>query len=207
MSKRAFLSLFLFLVFWLCSGVRPGLAQYKHHGLGVMLGFQNTFNQTGDPQAKPGSRANLGYGVGFSYLSLGIEYSMRFEDNWMFAVETYFSIHSCGSPTATDANAVCGGEYKTPLMFAAFSEIRYLFLTDEFRPFISFGLGFWQTLALVRTGLTAFGPELSSGFEYFFMEELSIGFRLRYGLQLTVSASQIFPFHQLMGHITFNAYL
>ncbi len=206
--RRIFLSLIFSSGLFFLYPLNLANAQYKHHGLGFLAGIQNTFNQGGDPNAEPkGGRANLGYNVGISYISLGFEYNLRFEDNWMFTVESHFSIHSCGTPSATESNAVCGGEYRTPIMFAAVTGIRYLFLTDEIRPYIDLGIGFWQSIALVRTGITSFGPTLTGGFEYFFMEELSLGLRLRYGLQLTIDSAQIVPFHQLMVLATFNAYL
>lgn len=186
-------------------------AQYKHWGLGFTAGFQNTFNQLGDPNAKPvGSRYNLGYGVGPSYISLGVEGSWRFESKWAIAAETHFSFHSCATSTrdpAQEPGTVCSKDHLNPIMLFADVLIRYYFITDEFRPFVDVGIGYWQSLALVNSNVSAFGPTATVGFEWFFKEELSLGVRFRYGLQVVVESTQLSVFHHIIAVATFNAYL
>lgn len=186
-------------------------AQYKHWGLGFVAGFQNTFNQLGDPNAKPvGSRYNLGYGVGPSYISLGVEGSWRFENKWAIAAETHFSFHACATPTrdpALEPGTVCSKDHLSPIMLFADVVIRHYFITDEFRPFVDVGIGYWQSLGLVNANISAFGPTATVGFEWFFKEELSLGVRFRYGLQIVVDTTQLSIFHHISAFATFNAYI
>jgi outer membrane protein W len=180
-------------------------AQYKHHGLGIIAGSRYTFNVEGDP-ASNNLLAQRGYGVSAAYLSLGIDYQYRFTNNWIVAVEAAFSFHACNAGQA-GPNAVCVRGEATPLMLTANTGLRYLFLTDDFRPYVGFGIGYWQSLAFVQQNLSSFGPTAEVGFEWFFKEELSLGVRIRYGLLLLIGENNISPFHELSGGIVFNAYL
>jgi hypothetical protein len=203
-TKRVKLLIALYTLIAVLGITEYAEAQFKHWSIGASLGIQNTFNQAGDPSAPEGTRANLGYGVGISYLSLGIEGSWRFETNWAVNFETLLSFHSCGTPTATNPNAVCGGDYKTPVMLAVLIDLRYYFITDEFRPFIDVGIAYWQSIGLVRSNISA--PTLTLGFDWFFKEDLALGLRMRYGMQVMVEPAQLFIFHQIMALATFNAY-
>lgn len=209
-TLRALLFGGLFAAVWLL-GTQEAEAQYKHFGLGFVAGVQNTFNQVGDPKAVPvGSRYNLGYGVGFSYISLGVEGSWRFEDRWAVSAETHFSFHSCATPNRdpkAEPRTVCSKDHLSPIMLFVNVLIRHYFITDEFRPYIDLGIGYWQSLALVNSPVSAFGPTATLGFEYFFQEEISLGIRVRYGMQVVVEDTQLSVFHQLMAVATFNAYL
>jgi opacity protein-like surface antigen len=183
-------------------------AQFKHHGLGIIAGTRYTFNVEGDP-ASPNALAKRGYGVSIAYFNLGLEYQYRFLNNWLVGVDAHISFHSCNagdSPVSKKGSAVCERGVSTPIMFAAMTEIRYLFLTDEFRPYVGLGVGVWQSLAFVEEGLTSFGGVLTVGFEYFVKEEISIGLRVRNGLQLLVGLQNITPFYTLSGGFVFNAY-
>ncbi|TNE47246.1 MAG: hypothetical protein EP343_20640 [Deltaproteobacteria bacterium] len=210
LGLRSLLFAGLLATVWLM-GAEQADAQYKHFGLGFVAGIQNTFNQVGDPKAEPvGSRYNLGYGVGFSYISLGVEGSWRFEDRWAVSAETHFSFHSCATPNRDakqEPRTVCSKDHLSPIMLFVNVLIRHFFITDEFRPYIDIGIGYWQSLALVNASVSAFGPTATLGFEYFFQEELSLGIRVRYGMQVVVEETQLSVFHQIMAVATFNAYI
>ena len=186
---------------------RQAEAQYKHVGMGGSLGLQNTFNQSGNPAAAEGTREKYGYGVGFSYISLGFEGSFRFENKWAASFETLLSFHSCGGPSPEGSPVGICTSGKTPIMLAVSASIRYYFITDEFRPFADLGIGYWRSVAYTQNAVNAFGPHLTFGFEWFFKEEISLGFQLRYGLQLMAEKSGLYPFHQLMGGVVFRTYL
>ncbi len=200
---------------WLFWGSQDSMAgggyNFKKYGLGFTLGIQNTFNQTGDPEARPiGSRSNIGYGIGFSYLSLGVEGSWEFSQNLALTLETHISFHSCATPTLdakTTPTAVCSKDHPTPIMFAAFTSLNYLFVQDDFRPYVGLGIGVWNSLALVNASSTAFGPTATLGFHWFFAESLSLGIRVRYGTQIVIEANRLSVFHQIMAVANFMAYL
>ncbi|MCB9639473.1 MAG: outer membrane beta-barrel protein [Myxococcales bacterium] len=183
-------------------------AQFKHHGLGIILGTRYTFNVEGDPNSS-NAIAQRGYGVSIAYFNLGLEYQYRFLNNWLVGVDAHISFHSCNAgqtATSKGGTGVCERGVSTPIMFTAATEIRYLFLTDEFRPYVGLGIGVWQSLVFVDTPLTSFGPVLTIGFEWFFKEELSLGLRVRNGLQLLVGSQNITPFYTISGGLVFNAY-
>lgn len=183
---------------------------FKKYGLGFSLGIQNTFNQTGDPAATPiGSRYNLGYGVGPG-ASIGVQGSWEFAQNVSLGLETHISFHSCATPTRdpkATPQTICSKDHPTPIMFAAFTNLSYLFLQDDFRPYLSLGVGVWNSIGLVNAASTAFGPTATLGFHWYFAESLALGVRARYGLQVVVESTQLSVFHQIVGVATFMAYL
>ncbi len=198
--RLSFFSPLLFLLFTVFSIPSASALSLKTTALNVNAAFLNTFNVAGDPTAD-NARMKNGYGVGPGG-ALAIEWNYRFYNfQWAVSGEAYISLHGCAVP-----NDVCASG-STPMMFSAFTMLRYFFLTDDFRPYAEFGLGYWQSVMFVKTNITEFGPALGGGFEYFVSDEISIGLRVRYGLQLFVGDKGLVPFHQLMGIFTFSAYI
>jgi|GEM_PF-1853916 len=190
----------------------PANAQFKRHGLGITPGFQMTFNQAGNAGAPAGSRANKGYGIGFSYFSIGIEYALHLNKSFGWVTESHVSMHSCGSG---NISGVCSpGD--TPIMLAAFTGVRWYFLNTiqddfkDFRPHIGIAMGYWQSLAFVREGITSFGPALDVGADYYIVtgdSEVSLGFRFRYGMKMFTGAGSFSVFHGIMAGVNLTAYL
>ena len=175
-------------------------AQYKHTSIGIHASVPFTFNVGGDPTST-NNRAKNGYGVGAGG-ALGLEYTQRFADAWAFAIEAHVSLHACAVP-----NDICVST-STPVMVEAFTDLRYYFLTDEFRPFVELAVGFWQTLTFVQGHITAPGLAPGVGFDYFLKEEISIGVKFRYGLQLFIDQKVgLFPFHSLMGSVNVSFFI
>jgi hypothetical protein len=175
---------------------------FKKMSLGAHLGFQNTFNQGGNPQAPKGSIEEIGYGVGPSYISLGIEWTYRFQEHLAAAAETHLSFNSCGKPSGE----ICE-DGSVPIMIAAFTKLRIYMLTESFRPLVEVGIGYWQSVAFTKSAVTAFGPVASLGFDWFFGEDMLLGMRVQYGLELFVGPKSFIPFHQLMVNFTFATYI
>lgn len=178
-------------------------AQYKHVPLGFSAGFQMTSNAGGNVNAPAGTLANQGYGVGLSYLTIGGHGGWRFEDNMAVIGEAHVSFHQCAVP-----GTVCKTG-STPIMLSVYTDFRFYFLTDSFRPYINVGVAYWQSVAFVDTNLSSFGPTVALGFEWFIpeVEEIALGLQVRYNLQLAVGNTGLDVFHGVHALFAFTTYI